>query len=124
MNRAAGVCPPRYGGGGGGFGGLGGGGFGGLGGSMRQPQFNLLDHIVGAGEQRRRHVGAERLCRLEIDGQVVGCLTGMSAGAAAGNLWPVYVLFRRSPPLRFSRDPARGITRRAGFSYARTVEPP
>ena len=39
----------RYaaGGGGGGFGGLGGGGFGGLDGSMGQPQFNLLDHLVG-----------------------------------------------------------------------------
>jgi hypothetical protein len=46
---------PHYaaGGGGGGFGGLGGGGFGGLGGSMGQPQFNSLDHLVGAGEQRR-----------------------------------------------------------------------
>jgi len=54
MKCPAGVRPPvrviRYGAGGGdgGFGGLGGGGFGGLGDNMGQPQFNLLDHLVGS----------------------------------------------------------------------------
>jgi len=60
------ACRYAAGGGGGGFGGLGGGGFGGLGGSMGQP-IQLFDHLVGAGDERRRHGEAERPGRYQID---------------------------------------------------------
>ena len=41
-----------------------------------------FDHLVGAGEQRRRHVEAERLAvlRLITSSNLVGCMTGRSAG--------------------------------------------
>jgi hypothetical protein len=35
--------------------------------SNRSKVAPLLDHLVGAGEQRRRHLNAERLSRLQVD---------------------------------------------------------
>src|SRR5262249_8167342 len=33
----------------------------------------LFDHLVGGREQHVRHVEAKRLCRLEVDAQLVSC---------------------------------------------------
>ena len=41
-----------------------------------------FDHLVGQGEQRRGHLDAKRraVCRLMINSNLVGCMTGRSAG--------------------------------------------
>ena len=111
MKRPAGVCPPvrglhyAAGGGGGGFGGLGGGGFGGLGGSMGQPQFNSLDHLIGALLEKPRNVKAKRLGGLEIDHKLELCrlliftaLSGWrSCGVVITKVSDHVVIFRSSP---------------------------
>src|SRR5262245_52035227 len=57
----------------------------------------LFDHLVGAGDEERRHVEAERLggLRLMTRSNFVGCSTGMSAGFA-----PRRILTTRSAPRR------------------------
>jgi hypothetical protein len=50
-----------------------------------QPEGQLLDHLVGAGEKHRRNVQAERLGGPEVDGQLVlgRCLHWKVAGLLA-----------------------------------------
>jgi hypothetical protein len=60
---------------------------------MSQPlgELVLLDHLVGDGEQRRRHIDAERLAvlRLMTNSNLVGRATGKSAGLAPLRMLPV-----------------------------------
>ena len=53
-----------------------------------------FDHLVGPGEQRRRHLEAERLgCfELQVSLQLVGSCTGKSAGLVLFLGSPIYIL--------------------------------
>jgi hypothetical protein len=42
-----------------------------------------FDHLVGAHQERRRHVEAERLCRLQVEDRFVFELGGVSGCARA-----------------------------------------
>jgi hypothetical protein len=49
-----------------------------------QQMWSLFDHLVGAGEERRRNFNVERAAvfRLTTSSNLVGCSTGRSAGLA------------------------------------------
>src|SRR4051812_21219288 len=53
--------------------------------SNRSKEASLVDHLVGAGEQRRRHGEAERP---GASSNLLACPTGRSAGFAPLRMWP------------------------------------
>ena len=37
---------------------------------QKQPSSGLLDHLIGAGKQRRRNINTKQSCRLQIDDEL------------------------------------------------------
>ena len=61
----------------------------------------LLDHLVGAREERLRHSEAERPCGLEVDEEiVVGCSTGRSPASSPSEFCPRRLRIGETSPRR------------------------